>query len=147
MKVILCQDVENLGRAGDIVEVKRGFAQNFLIPKRLVLEALPENLRKFEIERKKKEKILKEEKERAEELALKLRGVSLTIPVEAKDDESLYGSVGASEIIKALEAEGINIDKKSVILEENIRNLGIYEIPIRLHPQVETKIKVWVVRK
>ncbi len=147
MKVILYRDVENLGKVGDIVEVKRGFAQNFLIPKRFALEALPKNLKRFELERKKKEKLLEEEKREAEELSLKLRTVSLTISVEAKDDESLYGSIGASEIAKALEAEGINIDKKSVILEEHIKNLGIYEIPIRLHPQVETKIKVWVVRK
>lgn len=147
MRVILYKDIENLGKTGDVINVKDGFARNFLIRKRLALEAIPENLKRLELEKKRKEKERLEEKKKAEELSLKLKGISLTIPVETKDDESLYGSVSPSEISEALEEEGIKIDRKVISLEEPIKNLGIYEVPIRLHPEVETKIKVWVVKR
>jgi large subunit ribosomal protein L9 len=147
MKVILYKDIENLGKTGDIIEVKRGFAQNFLIPKGLALEATPQSLKKIEQEKKRREKIKEAEKRAAEELSLKLERISLTIPVETKDDETLYGSVSDSQICKVLEEEGIKIDRKSILLENPIKRIGVYEIPIRLHSEVETKIKVWVVKK
>ena len=147
MRVILFKDIENLGKTGDVIDVKRGFAQNFLIRKGLALEAIPENLKKIEQEKKRREKIEEKERKAAEDLSLKLKGVSLTIPVEAKDDGSLYGSVSPSQICEALEGEGIKVEKKSLLLENPIKSLGIYEIPVRLHPEVETKIKVWVVKK
>jgi len=147
MKVILSKDVENLGKIGDIVSVKNGFARNFLIRKGLALEAIPKNLKKMEQDKKREEKIREEERKRAEELSLNLKGVSLTIPVETKDDESLYGSISPSEICEVLGKEGIEIDKKTILMDLPIKNLGIYEIPIRLHPEVEVKIKVWVVKK
>jgi len=147
VKVILYKDVENLGKAGEIVSVKNGFARNFLIRKGFALEAIPQNLKKFEMEKKRREKERWEEKKRAEDFSLKLKGISLTIPVETKDDESLYGSVNPSQICEALKEEGIEIDHKAILMDSPIKSLGIYEIPIRLHPEVETKIKVWIVKK
>ena len=147
MKVILSRDIENLGKVGDVVSVKNGFARNFLIRKGLALEAIPENLKKIEQENRRQERERLEEKKKAEEFSLKLRGISLTILVETKDDESLYGSVGSSEICKALEEEGIKIDRKFILIDSPIKTLGVYEIPVRLYSEVETKIKVWVVKK
>ena len=145
IKVILRKNIDKLGKDRDIVIVKDGFARNFLLPKGLALIATKDNINKIEQEKRKLEHNREIEKNKAKELADKLQGFSCTITVEAKDD-NLYGSITAVEISKALEDEQLSIDKADILLEEPIEKLGIYEIEVRLHPEVTTKIKVWVVK-
>lgn len=145
IKVVLRQDIDKVGKRGDTVSVKDGFARNFLLPKGLALFATKDNLKKVEQEKVKLEQNKQIEKNKAKGLAEKLHGFSCTIAVEAQDD-NLYGSITAAEIAKALEDEQIKIDKNDILLEEPIKKLGIYEVEIRLHPEVTTKIKVWVVK-
>ena len=145
IKVILRKKIDKLGKDRDIVIVKDGFARNFLLPKGLALIATKDNINKIEQEKRKLEHNREIEKNKAKELADKLQGFSCTITVEAKDD-NLYGSITAVEILKALEDEQLNIDKTDILLEEPIEKLGIYEVEVKLHPEVSTKIKVWVVK-
>ena len=144
MKIVLRKDVENIGKSGDIVLVKDGFARNFLLPKGFAFVATKDNMSRVEEEKKRLEKSKEAEKNRAQELADRLQGLSCTITAEAQDD-NLYGSVTASDIVKALEIEQIKIDKIDILLDKPIKKLGIYEVDIRLHPEVKAKIKVWVV--
>lgn len=147
MEVILRQDVERLGKAGQVVKVKDGFARNFLIPNDLAMTCTSANLKKLEQEKQKKVLQLEKLKKEAEKLSQKLIAFSLTIPVMIHEEDKLYGSVTSADILAALKEEGLNIDKNSIILDEPIKSLGIYEVPINLHPEVSTKIKVWVVKK
>ncbi|MBU4310257.1 50S ribosomal protein L9 [bacterium] len=147
MKVILRERVENLGNIGDVIEVKVGYARNFLIPKGLALETNPKNLRILEQEKRMKEAAKKREKEKTIALAQKLKEISCTVRVKAGEDDRIFGSVTPLDIKKALDSQGIDIDKRNISIEENIKTLGIYHALIRLHPEVETKIKVWVVKE
>lgn len=147
MKVILKEKIENLGNMGDVIGVKDGYARNFLIPKGLALEANPKNLRILEQEKRMKEAAKKKEKERAVALAQKLKDISCTVKVKAGEDDRIFGSVTPLDIKKALDSQGIDVDKKNISLVENIKTLGIYHALLRLHPEVETKIKIWVVKE
>jgi large subunit ribosomal protein L9 len=146
MKLILRKDVEKVGKSGETVSVKDGFARNYLLPKGLALVATQDNLKRIESEKKKVEQSKKTEKNKALELAKRISNFSCTISAEAKDD-NLYGSVTALDIYEALKDEDIGIEKQDVLLVEPIKKLGIYEVEVRLHPEVATKIKVWVVKK
>ena len=147
MEVILCQDVPKLGKVGKVVKVKDGFARNFLIARKLAYLATPANLKIIEQQKAKLiaegERIRKE----AEGLAEKLAKVSCTLVVEVNDLEKLYGSVTDSDIAQALKDEGFEIDKKMILLEKSIEDLGIYEVGIKLHPEVTAKIRLWVTKK
>src|SRR3990167_5079108 len=136
MEIILCEDVEKLGKAGQVVSVKEGFARNFLLPRKKAYPATPANLKKIDQEKIKKALIEEKQKQQAEELATRLSKVSCTISVEVNDLDKLYGSVTEAEIVRALETEGYTIDKKDILLEKPIEDLGIYEVPVKLHPQV-----------
>ena len=146
MKLVLRKDVEKIGKSGDVVIVKDGFARNFLLPKGFAFIATKDNIGRVEEEKKKMVKNKEAEKSKAQELADKLNGLSCTISAEAQDD-NLYGSVTNSDIAKALEIEQIKVDRDDILLEEPIKKLGIFEVGVRLHPEVVTKIKVWVVNK
>ncbi|MDO8603330.1 MAG: 50S ribosomal protein L9 [Candidatus Omnitrophota bacterium] len=147
MKVILIEDVKSIGSMGDVVDIKEGFARNFLFPKKLARAAVGSNLKIIEdIKRKKVIAALKEKKE-AELLKSKISDISLTITVEAGDDDKLFGSVTSQDVANAFEQEGLLIDKKKIILEEHIKKLGVYQIPVKLHPEVSGEVKVWVVKK
>ncbi|MCK4325566.1 50S ribosomal protein L9 [bacterium] len=146
MKVVLRQDQESLGKRGDVVEVAPGFARNFLLPRRLVLEATPRNMKIFQEEKKMEAAQERREKKEAEDLAEKLAAVSCTIAAEAGQDEKLFGSVTSMDIAEALKKEGIEIDKRKVVLEEPIKSLGIYYVPIKLLPDITAEVKVWVVK-
>ncbi|MBU1912262.1 MAG: 50S ribosomal protein L9 [Candidatus Omnitrophica bacterium] len=147
MKVILVEDVKSVGAMGDIIDVKDGFARNFLFPKKLARVAVGSNLKIIEdIKKKKVIAVLKERKE-ADGLKAKISGLSLTITVEAGDDDKLFGSVTSQDVADSFEQEGLLIDKKKIMLEEHIKKLGVYQIPIKLHPEVTAEIKVWVVKK
>jgi large subunit ribosomal protein L9 len=147
MELILRQDVDKLGNAGAIVKVKDGFARNFLIPNRLAVPLTPGNLKKLEQEKARKILELEKAKQGAEALKERLSGLSLTIAVLTQEEDKLYGSITSSDIASALKEEAFQIDRNSIILEEPIKSLGIYEVPVNLHPQVQAKIKIWVVKK
>ncbi len=136
-----------MGKAGSVIKVKDGFARNFLIPNGLALPLTPGNLKKLEQEKQRKRQQLEKVREHALELKARLEGVSLTIPALVQEEDKLYGSVTAHDVAKALEEEGFTIDKNEVVLDEAIKALGIYEISIRLHPEVSATIKVWIVKK
>lgn len=147
MEVILRQDIERLGKAGTIVKVKDGFARNFLIPNGLAMSCTLANLKKLEQEKQKKVLQSEKVKKEAQDLSQRLTTISLTIPVMIHDEDKLYGSVTSVDITSALKEEGFNIDENSIKLDGPIKSLGIYEVPINLHPEVSCRVKVWVVKK
>jgi large subunit ribosomal protein L9 len=147
MEIILKKDVSGIGKAGSVVKVKDGYARNFLFPGGLALPCTSENLRKLEQEKQKKLLESEKAKSEAEVLKNKLAGLSLTITVLTQEDEKIFGSVGATEIARALNEEGFQIDKNIILLDEPIKALGIYEIPIKTHPEVIAKVKIWIVKK
>jgi large subunit ribosomal protein L9 len=147
MEVILSQDVDKLGKAGAIVKVKDGFAHNFLIPRGLAVAVNPANLKRLEQEKETKIAHLEKIKKESEELRDRLLNLSLTIPALTQNEDKLYGSITAVDIINAMREEGFDIDKNAIVLDEPIKSLGIYEIAVKLHPEVTAKIKVWIVKK
>ena len=113
----------------------------------MAFAATPGNLKRIEIQEKKRKAIFDQEKNEAQELAEKLGKVSCTVSVEVNDLDKLYGAISESEIVNALEVEGQKIDKKDIVIEKPIEELGIFEIGINLHPQVMAKIRLWVTKK
>lgn len=147
MKVILRQNYESLGQVGDIVEVKDGFARNFLIPRKIAYTALKGNVIALEEEKKNFEKKLQQEIRAAEKLAAELEKVSVTIPVQVGEEDKIFGSVTTQMIADSLKEKGYDVDKRKIEIEEPIKSLGIYGISIKLHTNVVANIKVWVVRE
>ena len=147
MKIILIKDIDALGSIGDEVEVKDGYARNFLIPQKIAVESNKGALQV--IEQKKREKARREQKakEECEQIAEKINAVSLTISMDAGEEDKLFGSVTSDLIAENLKAEGLEVDKRKIILEEPIKILGVYNVEIRLHPEVKTQARVWVVKK
>ncbi len=147
MKIILKQDSENLGKAGEIVDVKPGYARNYLIPKNVALPATLQNMNLFKNQKKREEiKQLKHKKD-AQAIADKLKKVSLTVPVVVGEEDKVFGAVTTQNIADLLNAEGFKIDRRKIQLTEPIKALGVYEVPIKLHSDVEASIKVWVVKE
>lgn len=145
MKVILKQNVESLGKAGDLVKVADGYARNYLIPKGLAAEANSRNLKVFEHERKRILQQADKIQKQAEEAAAKLNSVTCTIARRVGEQEKLFGSVGAKDIEEALAAQGIEVGKKSILLDEPIKSLGECPVRIKLSAGVTAEIKVVVV--
>jgi len=147
MKIILKQDYENLGKAGEIIDVKPGYARNYLIPQNVALHATPQNMNLFEHQKKREEvKQLKHKKD-AQAIADKLKKVSITVPVVVGEEDKVFGAVTTQNIADLLQAEGFKIDRRKIQLTEPIKALGVYEVPIKLHSDVEAIIKVWVVKE
>jgi large subunit ribosomal protein L9 len=146
MKVILKQDYEKLGKTGDTITVKDGYALNFLIPNRIALKATGGNLKVLEEIKKQRENKVEKETLEAEALASELAKQTLEIKMNAGDDEKIFGSVSAQIISEALAQKGFNVDKKYIILEEPIKKLGIFTVEIKLNNNVKTSIKVWVIK-
>jgi len=147
MEVILKKDVASIGKAGTLVKVKEGFARNFLFPQHLAEIATPAALKKLEQDRVLKLALSEKLKQEAIGVKERLAGLSLTISALTQSEEKLYGSIQAQEIATALAAEGVAIEKSAIELVEPIKSLGIYEIPVKLHPEVTAKVKLWVVKK
>lgn len=145
MEIILKQGVENLGEAGEIVDVKPGYARNYLLPQGLALRATGSNRRRFEEERQHTLRAEEREREKADELASGLEGYSLTFTVHAGEEGRLFGSVTNADIADSLEEEGFEVDRRKIVLEDPIKELGVYRVTIDLHPEVRPEIKVWVV--
>jgi len=148
MKVILIQDIKGTGKEGLEATVSDGYARNFLIPRKLAVIASPNNKKVWEKKRKIKEEQLMKERTSKQELADKLSAVTVVIKVDAGESGKLFGSVTSSDIALAVrDVSGIEVDKKDIVLADNIKGLGTYEVPIKLHPEVEAKVKVEVVAK
>ncbi len=147
MKVILCEDLEDLGMAGDVVDVAKGHARNYLIPKGIGLEVTPENLKAFEMQRKKIEVRRLKAQEEAQKVAQRLEGTVINFSQKAGEEGKLYGSVTSMDIASRLEKEGIVIDRRKVVLEKPIKALGDFDIPIKIHPGVTATVKVVVTRQ
>ena len=147
MEVILSKNVQSLGKLGDVIRVKDGYARNYLLPRKLAFAATPSNLKKIEQQEKKRKALSEAEKQEAEKLAEKLSKASCTLSVEVNDLDKLYGAVSETDIAKALEVEGFSIDKKDIIIEKSIEELGIFEVGVKLHSEVTAKIRLWVTKK
>ena len=147
MQIILAQDIRKLGKAGDVVKVKEGFARNYLLPKKIALLATAGNVKRIEARRAQLREEAEKQQQAAQALAEKLNKLSCTVTVEVNDLDKLYGSVTTADIVKALEVEGFTIEKKALVLDQQIQDLGVYDIGIQLHPQVTAKIKLWVAKK
>ncbi|MBP7652654.1 50S ribosomal protein L9 [Candidatus Dependentiae bacterium] len=144
MKVILKERVENLGKVGDIVEVKDGFARNYLLPKGIALVCTPSNLKYIEDHKKKLELVAVKEESDAKELAKAIEGLVVTIKKKAGSEGKLFGSVSVGDIVDELAKQKVEIDKKKVLLSEPIKLLGEYKVKLRLYPEIEPAIKVIV---
>lgn len=147
MEVILREDVKGLGRKNEVVKVASGYARNFLIPKGFALEITPSNLKAIEQGIAQQQRQREHELRTAQRLAQKIEEISLTITKAVGEEEKLFGAVTKEEIANGLKEKGINIDKRVLDLSEPIRKLGIYSIGVKLHPEVEAKIKLWVIKE
>lgn len=146
MKVVLKEDIEKLGNKGDIVNVADGYARNYLIPRGLALAVTRGNLRLIEEEKKRLQREREREIRTAEELAEKLNVLEIEVYKKAGENDVLYGSVTASELAELLSNKGFNIDKKSIILEEPIKRLGVHYFEVRVHNEIKARVRV-VVKK
>ena len=147
MEIILRQAVENLGKPGDVVKVKAGYARNYLLPHGLAYEATPGNLKRIQQERDRLEAAENERRGAAQGQAEKLEQVSLTFSARVGEEGKLFGSVTATDIAQQLEAQGFHIEKRQIDLHEPIKALGVYRVPIRLHADVKPEVRVWVIKQ
>jgi large subunit ribosomal protein L9 len=146
MEIILRQAVENLGKPGDVVKVKSGYARNYLLPHGLAFEATPGNLKRIQQERDRLDAAENERREAAQSIADKLGEVSLTFSARVGEEGKLFGSVGAADIAQQLAAQGFEIEKRQIDLHEPIKALGVYRVPVRLHADVKPEVRVWVIK-
>jgi len=147
MQIILQEDVEKLGNRGELVEVAAGYARNFLLPRKLALEATPGNMKRLEKMRVAFAKKEATEKDAAETLAQALVGVSLTLSRKAGENDQLFGSVTTGDISEALAAQGYTIEKRKIALTDPIKLVGEYEIPLKLHREVTANVKLAVTKE
>jgi large subunit ribosomal protein L9 len=147
MKVIIRHDHERLGRAGEVKDVKDGYARNYLIPRKIVYEATPSAVRILEEEKKSVEKKLEKERKSAQALATELEKISVTIKMKVGEDDKLFGSVTSQMIADCLKEKGVELDKRQIELEDSLKALGIYDVPVKLQGGVSANVKVWVVRE
>ncbi|MCK4462684.1 MAG: 50S ribosomal protein L9 [Candidatus Omnitrophica bacterium] len=147
MEVILLQDVEKLGREGEVVKIKDGYGRNYLIPRKLAILSSAQALKILEV--KKKRRIREEEKSKsaAKSISEKISSLSCTISVESGLDDKIFGTVTPEMIRNALMQEELNIDKKHILIEEPVKKLGVYQVKIKVHPEVIASLRIWVVKK
>lgn len=143
MKVILLQDVKSLGKEGEIVNVNDGYARNFIIPKKLGVEANNKNLNDLRLKKSNEEKVAKENKEAAEKLAGELKAGQILLKIKVGEGGKAFGSVSAKEIAAAVKDQmGLDVDKKKIQLKETLKTLGTHLVPVKLHPEVTAELKV-----
>ena len=147
MKVILRKDFEQLGNLGQVVDVKDGYARNFLIPRNIAYQATPSSLKMLEEEKKQHAKRLHKEKKTSETLGSQLEKISLTIKMKVGEEDKLFGSVTSQMISDALMEKGVTLDKRQIELDDSVKALGIYDVNVKLPGGVTSKLKVWVVRE
>lgn len=145
MKIILLQDEKKLGKKGDIIEVSEGYARNFVLPKKIGVEATPKNLNDLKLQKSNEAKVAQEQLDQAKALAELLATKEVVVGIKAGENGRTFGSVSTKEIGQALKAQtGIEVDKKKLVLPEAIKTFGVYEVPVKLHPKVTGTIKVKV---
>jgi large subunit ribosomal protein L9 len=147
MEIILRQAVDNLGHPGDVVEVKAGYARNYLLPRGLAFIATEGNKKRIEQDRSRLEEAENQSRGSAQELAAKLEEVSLTFSARVGEEGKLFGSVTAADIAQQLEAQGLHVERRLIDLHDPIRALGVYRVPVRLHADVKPEIRVWVIKQ
>lgn len=147
MRVILKQDVEKLGRRGDVVNVAPGYGRNYLIPRKMAMEVTPTNVKAIEIERTVQKKKLEVERKTFQSLVEKLNQVSLTFTRRAGDKDVIFGSVSAGDVKEALDALGYEIDKKKILLDEPIKRLGNFAVPVKVSSEDRAEVKIVVARE
>jgi len=147
MKVILKQDVDKLGRKGDIVNVAPGFGRNYLVPRKLALEVTPSNLKMVEIEQQALRKKLEQERQSFQGTIQKLNQVTLSFARRAGDKDVIFGSVSASDVKEALDKLGFDVDKKKILLDEPIKRLGHFTVPVRVYHEDKAEVKIVVVKE
>jgi len=145
VKIVLRQDVDNLGDRGQVVNVAPGYARNFLFPKGFALAATPGNLRQIDLQKKVWAVREAHETEDARKLAAHIAGLTVTIAKKVGENEALYGSVTSQEIADALKAQGVDVDRRKIQLHDPIKALGTHAVPIKIHRQVVAQISVQVV--
>jgi large subunit ribosomal protein L9 len=145
MKVILKSDITNIGRQGEVKEVSPGFARNYLVPQKLAMEAIPANLKVWERERVKLEKQREEIITAAKEIASKIETAEFIIKVKIGENGKIFGSVTPANLSKIFKEKGVEVNKRDILLSENIKELGNYEVNIRIHPEVVAKAKLAVI--
>jgi len=146
MQVILKTHVEKLGDEGELVVVANGYARNYLIPRKLAIQATEKNRRALEHEKRLTLDHDAKEKREAEKLAGELANLSCTIRMQAGENDRLFGSVTSLDIAAALEEQGVEIDRRKIILDEPLKELGVFTVPAKIHADVAAEIKVWVVK-
>ena len=145
MKIILLQDEKKLGKKGDIIEASEGYARNYILPKKIGVEATPKNLNDLKLKKANEDKIAQENLERGKERAALIETKSVVVKMKAGENGKAFGAVSGKEIVSALkEQHDIEVDKKKIQLADNIKNFGCYEVPVKLHPQVAGTIHVKV---
>ena len=149
IKVILRQDVAELGTSGDVVTVKPGYARNFLLPRGLAFEATDSNIRRLEDEKRRAESKSKRDYLEARRRASQLEPVSLTFHANAGEEGKLFGSITSGDIADRLKEQGLDfeVDKRDIELDEPIKSLGVYSVAVRLHTDVKPEIKIWVIKQ
>ena len=147
MKIILTQDMEHLGAAGDVVDVKPGYARNYLLPRQMGLVANKGNQALFEEVRQQRGAQLVREKREAEQKAEALSKASVNIAVAVGEEDRIFGSVTSQQIVDLLNEQGLEVDRRAIQLDAPLRALGVYDVPVKLHPEVDAKVKVWVVKE
>jgi large subunit ribosomal protein L9 len=147
MEIILLEDVPSLGKVGDLVRASDGYARNYLIPNKLAIKASPKSRKKLEHEKRLAQDKMDKVRRDAEKLAKRIEEFSCTISKPVGESGKLFGSVTSKDIEQQLNENGFHIDRKNIELEEPIKNLGVYTIPIRLNPEVTANLKLWVVRE
>lgn len=146
MKVILLEDVKTLGKKGDIVDVSDGYARNFVLPKKLGVEANAKNMNDLKLQKANADKVAKEQLEAAQELAKTLETKEVTLTIKSGEGGRTFGSVSSKEIAQAAKEQcGLELDKKKIQLPEAIKALGAYEVGVKLHPKVTGKLRVKVI--
>lgn len=145
MKIILRQDVENLGNIGEIVVVKPGYARNYLIPNQLAYVATDGAIRALETEKKQYEVRKAKARQQAEVVAAQLAELQITVSMQVGEEGRIFGSVTAPMIAQELELRGFTIDKRNILIEEPIKTLGIFEVKVKLHSDLTAPLKVWVI--
>ena len=145
MKIILLQDEKKLGKKGDIIEVSEGYARNYILPKKIGVEATPKNMNDLKLQKANASRIAQEQLEAAQAMAAELQAKQIIVKIKAGEGGKVFGSVSSKEIAAACkEQHGIEIDKKKILLPESLKSFGSYEVSIKLHPQVTGKLTVMV---
>jgi large subunit ribosomal protein L9 len=147
MKIIMRDDVENVGRAGEVVTVKDGYARNYLIPRKLAITASPGNLRAIDQVKIQKDQRDKKRMREGDRIKVALEKVSITAEVQVGEEDKVFGSVTSAHMAELLKDKGFTIDKRDILLEEPLKALGVYTVDVKIDRDIVAKIKVWVVKK